>query len=101
MALFGDSEKISVVAQIRAKSGHEDKVRSALSSLVGPSRKEPGCLRYDVFEDKYYPGSFFTYEEWEKEEYLEKHLEINKAGLSDVKALLREDLRISVMKQVA
>jgi quinol monooxygenase YgiN len=100
MALFGNSEKISVVAQIRAKSGHEEEVRSGLTSLTGPSRKEQGCLRYDIFEDKYYPGSFFTYEEWEKEEDLEKHLEINKVGLNKVKALLREDIRISVIKQI-
>jgi quinol monooxygenase YgiN len=36
-------EKISVVAQIRAKSGHEDEVRKMLTSLVEPSQKEPGC----------------------------------------------------------
>jgi quinol monooxygenase YgiN len=95
------SEKISVIAQIRAKSGHEDEVRTMMSALPGPSRKEDGCLRYDVLEDKHYPGSFFTYEEWESEAALEKHLQVNKEGLNKVKALLREDLRVSVLKVVA
>ena len=64
MGLFGreGGDKISVIAQIRTKSGHEAEVRSALAELVGPSEKEPGCLKYSVLEDKHYPGSFFTYE---------------------------------------
>ena len=95
------ADKISVVAQIRAKSGHENEVRTMMAALPGPSRREDGCIRYDVLEDAHYPGSFFTYEEWESEAALEKHLQVNKDGLNKVKALLREDLRISVLKLVA
>ena len=106
MSIFGGSDtktgdKISVVAQLRARTGKEDEVRSLLSGLVGPSQKEPGCIKYNILEDAHYPGSFFTYEEWESEADLDKHLEVNKAGLNKVKALLREDLRISVLKLVA
>jgi quinol monooxygenase YgiN len=101
MALFGDSERIGVVAQIRARSGHEGDVREALQSLVGPSRKENGCLRYDLFEDKHHEGSFFTFEEWASEEALQRHLDLNKTALENAKALLREDLQIHVLKQLA
>ena len=105
MSIFGTSDKaserISVVAQLRAKSGHEDEVRSGLEKLVQPSQKEAGCLTYHVLEDKYYPGSFFTHEEWESEEALEEHLRVNKDGLNAVKALLGEDLRISVLKLIS
>ena len=106
MSLFGSSDdtsstRISVVGQIRAKSGHEDEVRSMFEKLVGPSQKEPGCIKYNVFEDKHYTGSFFTYEEWESEEALEVHLQVNKEALNKVKALLREDLRISILKFTA
>ena len=78
MSLFGASNtKISVIAQLRAKSGHEDEVRKALAALAGPSSKEPGCLRYTVFEDAHYTGNFFTYEEWESEDALDQHLQTN------------------------
>ncbi len=96
-----DNGKITVVAQIRAKSGHEAEVRGILSTLQVPSQKEPGCIRYDIFEDAHYPGSFFTVEEWDEENSLETHLSVNKEGLNKMKALLREDLRISVMRPVA
>ncbi len=104
MSLFGHKnspDKISVIAQIRAKSGHEDEVRALFESIVGPSQKEPGCLAYHVFEDKHYTGSFFTYEEWESEAALDTHLAANKAALDKAKALLREDLRINVLKLLA
>ena len=104
MALFGKDDsksKISVVAQIRAKSGHEDEVRSMFKSVVGPSQKENGCLLYHLYEDIHYTGSFYTYEEWESEEALETHLAVNKEALNKAKALLREDLRISVLKLIA
>src|ERR1700712_5078916 len=100
MSMFG-SEKISVVAQIRAKSGHESDVRSMFEKIVGPSQKEDGCLKYQLYEDKYYTGSFFTYEEWESEEALNTHLTVNKEGLNKAKALLREDLSISILKLIA
>ncbi len=93
-------KEIKVIATTRAKSGHEDAVRKGFASLVEPSRKEPGCLRYDVLEDQHYTGRFFTYEEWASEEALTTHLDVNKADLHKVKAMLAEDLRISVLKAV-
>ncbi len=95
-----DDGRISVVGQLRAKSGHEDDLRSALAKLSAPSQKEPGCLKYEVFEDKYYTGSFYTYEEWESEAALDAHLATNRSALNKAKALLREDLRISILKPV-
>lgn len=71
------------------------------AALPGPSRKEAGCLKYELFEDKYYKGSFFTYEEWESEAALEAHLAGAKDTLNKAKELLREDLRISVLQLLA
>src|ERR1700712_5494718 len=106
MSLFGGSDsssdaKITVVAQIREKSGHEDEVRAAFTKVVGPSQKEAGCIKYNLYEDKHYTGSFFTIEEWESEEALEVHLQVNKDALNKAKSLSRKDLRISVLKFTA
>lgn len=106
MSLFGGSDeknddgRISVVGQLRAKSGHEDELRSALAKLAGPSRNEDGCIKYEVFEDVYYTGSFYTVEEWESEAALDTHLATNKRALNQAKALLREDFRVGILKPV-
>ena len=106
MSIFGSNndkhpEKITVIAQIRAKSGQEDVVRKAFEGIVGPSSKEAGCISYRLFEDHHYTGSFYTIEEWESEDALDTHLRVNKAALDKSKALLREELRISVLKNLA
>ena len=106
MSLFGNksdrtANAISVVAQIHAKAGHEAEVRALFAALAAPSRKESGCLRYDVFEDKYYTGSFFTYEEWESEAALETHLAGAKDALNKAKSLLQQDLRISILTSLS
>ena len=101
MSLFGSDakdEKISVIARFRAKSGHEEEVGKALASLVEPSQKEPGCLKYGVYADKYYTGSYFTYEEWTSEAALDVHLAAHRSALDKSKALLREELTISVLR---
>ena len=53
-----------------------------------------------MFEDKYYTGSFYTYEEWESESALETHLAGAKDALNKAKALLREEMTISVLKKL-
>ena len=92
--------KISVIAHLRAGSGNEDELRKVMAALVDPSQEEPGCSIYHVLEDKYQPGLFFTYEEWESEEALQHHLEIKKQALEKAKHLLQGELQISVLQLV-
>lgn len=44
-----------------------------LKKLVIETRKEDGCLQYDLFEDHRNKGVFFIHEKWESSEDLHKH----------------------------
>ncbi len=44
-----------------------------LKKLVNETRKEEGCLQYDLIEDKNDKGVFFIVELWETEEHHFKH----------------------------
>jgi quinol monooxygenase YgiN len=96
----GSGHKIGVIATLRAKAGSEAELRQAMAALVDPSQDEPGCSIYHVLEDKYQPGLFFTYEEWESEEALEHHLEMKKQALEKAKHLVQGELQISVLELV-
>ncbi len=72
-----------------------------LKALSPPRKGEQGCVVYRDFQDKHYPGSFFTYEEWENEAALDTHLPVNKQALNKVKALLSGDMSIHVLNPVA
>jgi quinol monooxygenase YgiN len=67
------NEKLDVVAHIHAAAGNEDVVREALESFVEPTRKEEGCLRYDLFQDVGDSLKFTFIEEWLSPAALERH----------------------------
>jgi len=56
-----------VTAKWTAREGEEEAVRSAIQSLVEPSRAEPGCLLYLPNRDPENPRVFFMYEHYADE----------------------------------
>ena len=94
--------KISVIAEIKAKAGHEEEVRVILHELVLPARAEEGCEVYYLLEDKKKPGSFFTYEEWDNVGSLEKHLAGAGATMALEKAqpMLDGEMKLTVLRKL-
>jgi quinol monooxygenase YgiN len=56
-----------------AKAGHEAEVATAFTKLTEESRKEPGCLMYQVHRHKTEPRKFFIYEQYRDDAGLEAH----------------------------
>src|SRR5437867_1061970 len=52
----------------------EDFIRGITRKLVEPSRKDRGCVRYELCQDRAEPARFAMVEEWETEADLEAHL---------------------------
>ena len=64
---------IRVVAQIIAKTGKEDQVKSVLVNLARPTRHECGCLQYELLQNCCNPSEFMLIEEWETQADLDSH----------------------------
>jgi quinol monooxygenase YgiN len=45
-------DELFLVVGLRAKPGKEEQLKRDLRAVVEPSRQEPGCLRYELFEDR-------------------------------------------------
>jgi quinol monooxygenase YgiN len=56
-----------------AKAGHETEVATTFNRLTEESRKEPGCLMYQVHRHKTEPRKFFIYEQYKDDAGLEAH----------------------------
>ncbi len=56
-----------------AKVGHEAAVVALFSKLTEESRKEPGCVMYQVHRHKTDPRKFFIYEQYKDDAALEAH----------------------------
>jgi quinol monooxygenase YgiN len=66
---------ITVVATFQARPGKETELRSALLALLTPTRKEAGCLNYDLHQTPDDPAGFLFHENWTSKAALEAHLE--------------------------
>lgn len=56
-----------------ARTGHEAEVAAIFCKLTTESRKESGCLGYQVHRHKTEPRRFFIYEQYSGDAALEAH----------------------------
>lgn len=83
--------ELYIVVGLRAKKGKEEDLKRDLIAVVGPSRKEEGSMRYELFEDDADPGHFIFVEHWASSEAQDKHhnhgahiKEFNANGMANV-----------------
>lgn len=68
------SQKLTIVANIHAKSGKIDLVKAELLKLTEITRAEAGCINYDLHQDKANPAHFMLYENWETRDLWQAHM---------------------------
>ena len=68
------SKPLTIVAIIRAKDGCREAVAAQLHTLLAPSRRDPGCLNYDLHISLETPGLFLFYENWATRADWEAHM---------------------------
>jgi quinol monooxygenase YgiN len=56
-----------------AKQGCEDKLKELLTAMVEPSKKEDGCLLYNIFQYENNKRKFMAVETWRDEKALDGH----------------------------
>jgi quinol monooxygenase YgiN len=64
---------VTVVAVMKAKPGKEAALRAAALALVEPTRKERGCVQYDLHVHLVDPAWLVFYENWTSVEDLDRH----------------------------
>lgn len=66
--------KLTVVAKIVAKKDAVEKVQGELLKLIAPTRKEDGCISYNLFQDNDNSSAFVFFENWQSAAHLEAHM---------------------------
>lgn len=67
------NELLTVIAEVRARRGHERRVREILCGLVKPTLAERGCIDYILHQSQDDPTKFVFYENWVSEGHLDAH----------------------------
>jgi quinol monooxygenase YgiN len=57
-------EAVTLIVLLRAREGQETILEAELRALAGPTRKEEGCLRYDLHRSVDTLGALLLHEVW-------------------------------------
>ncbi len=66
--------QLTIVANIKANADQIDLVKAELVKLIEVTRKEKGCINYDLHQDNENPAHFMFYENWESRELWQSHM---------------------------
>ncbi len=66
-------EAVTLIVILRAREGQETLLEAELRALVGPSRREDGCLTYNLHRSIEPPGALLLHEVWESREAHTEH----------------------------
>jgi len=67
-------DQVTLVPFFTIKTGEVDAVRHAHLVMVEPTRAEPGCLDYDLYQSSEDPSVMFFYENWSDPDALAAHM---------------------------
>ena len=73
---------VTVLALVKSKPGFEKQVRENLIQQVEPTRKEDGCINYDLHQSENDPTEFMFYENWDSHSALAAHAASGHISLS-------------------
>jgi quinol monooxygenase YgiN len=68
-----NAKPVALVVTFQARPGKEIELRKILTGLLAPTRKEAGCINYDLHVAPDDPSKFLFYENWTSEAHLNKH----------------------------
>ncbi|MBU6246020.1 MAG: antibiotic biosynthesis monooxygenase [Actinomycetales bacterium] len=65
---------LCVIAHVHARPECAAEIAEHLRAAIEPTRREAGCIRYDLLTDNEVPGHFVFVEEWADDAALAEHL---------------------------
>ena len=65
---------LTIIARIEAVPDKTQLVKEALMKLLNPTRKETGCLQYDLHQDTEHPEVFVFVENWQSRTLWQDHM---------------------------
>jgi len=87
-----------VTAKITAKPGQRDKIIENSNDLVETTRKEPGCMNYDLYSSTEDENILMVLEKWENKEALDTHTETDhfQAFGQAIEDMVAEEMEVTI-----
>ena len=82
--------KLSLIAIVISKDGKDTFIKSEIEKLIPLTRKEAGCLNYNLFIDNKDKNRFVLYENWESHDLWQDHM--NSAHMQNYSTVTENDV---------
>lgn len=66
-------EAVTRIVVLRARQGQETLLEAELRALISPSRREEGCVTFNLYRSLDAPGTFLLHEVWANQEAHTEH----------------------------
>jgi quinol monooxygenase YgiN len=95
-------QALTVLARVKAKAEKLQQVERTLTGLIGPTRRESGCLSYALYQSNVDPCVFVFVEIWKSQADLDEHLQkpYLQAFVAAAGELLAEPLDVTLWHEV-
>jgi quinol monooxygenase YgiN len=70
------TKPFALLVTIKAKAGKEKELEATFAPCLAATKKEPGCLAYELNRDPDDPTAYFMYEKFKSVAALEAHLKL-------------------------
>ena len=93
--------EVRVIARAVARKGKEDQLRALLQGMLIPTRAEPGCKSYELYESDS-TGRFYLDETWKSQAALDDHVATPhfKHLEQTIEELLREPFEVNILNRI-
>lgn len=90
-------QQIAVTAEFHFQADQVDTGLNILTSLVIESRKDKGCMQYELYQSNDRPNTYIMMERWRSRQDWQHHTNTNhvKAASAGISELLVEELTVS------
>jgi quinol monooxygenase YgiN len=66
-------DAVTLIVRLNPRDSQEMLLEAELRALVGPTRKEDGCLTYDLYRSAEVPAAYMLHEVWASREHHRSH----------------------------
>jgi len=66
-------DAVTLIVLLKCHAGQEPLLEAELRALVGPTRREGGCITYDLHRASSGPGAYLLHEVWASREHHRLH----------------------------
>jgi quinol monooxygenase YgiN len=67
-------EPVRAIAHLTARPDRAEELNALLTSLLEPTRREAGCLRFELLQNRETPAEFAIVSEWHSEQAVQHHI---------------------------